>query len=368
MAGHSKWANIKHRKARQDASRGKIWTKVIREITVAAKDGPDPADNPRLRLALEKANSANMPKDTIKRAIEKGSGTGETGVLEEITFEGYGPGGVAILVETMTDNRNRTVSDVRHAFSKYGGNLGTDGSVSYLFKKLGIVQVDKNFTEEELMEIVIDIGADDLSEEGDFFEIITDSNSFNDVVDAIKEKKIKYNNAELTLRAETLVKLDNEMSEKVLNIMEFMDDLDDVQEVHTNKGAAFERQIAKALIEDLNLKNPVKRILEQTRTKELPDLMLGTWCIECKAYGTGAEPRPDWWDQVLTSSNQHNLKPALVYKFNNRPIKVRILASSLNKDIKNDLVTVDLLWPDFIQIILELFQEDIELHEQTYQV
>ena len=116
MAGHSKWANIKHRKARQDASRGKIWTKVIREITVAAKDGPDPADNPRLRLALEKANSANMPKDTIKRAIEKGSGTGETGVLEEITFEGYGPGGVAILVETMTDNRNRTVSDVRHAF------------------------------------------------------------------------------------------------------------------------------------------------------------------------------------------------------------------------------------------------------------
>ena len=234
MAGHSKWANIKHRKARQDASRGKIWTKVIREITVAAKDGPDPADNPRLRLALEKANSANMPKDTIKRAIEKGSGTGETGALEEITFEGYGPGGVAILVETMTDNRNRTVSDVRHAFSKYGGNLGTDGSVSYLFKKLGIVQVDKNFTEEELMEIVIDIGADDLSEEADFFEIITDSNSFNDVVDAMKEKKIKYNNAELTLRAETLVKLDNEMSEKVLNIMEFMDDLDDVQEVHTN--------------------------------------------------------------------------------------------------------------------------------------
>ena len=234
MAGHSKWANIKHRKARQDASRGKIWTKVIREITVAAKDGPDPADNPRLRLALEKANSANMPKDTIKRAIEKGSGTGETGALEEITFEGYGPGGVAILVETMTDNRNRTVSDVRHAFSKYGGNLGTDGSVSYLFKKLGIVQVDKNFTEEELMEIVIDIGADDLSEEVDFFEIIIDSNSFNDVIDAMKEKKIKYNNAELTIRAETLVKLDNEMSEKVLNIMEFMDDLDDVQEVHTN--------------------------------------------------------------------------------------------------------------------------------------
>jgi len=135
-----------------------------------------------------------------------------------------------------------------------------------------------------------------------------------------------------------------------------------------NKGAAFERQIANALIKDLNLKNPVKRILEQTRTKELPDLMLGTWCIECKAYGSGAEPRPDWWEQVLASSSNSNMKPALVYKFNNRPIKVRILASSLNKDIQNNLVTVDLLWPDFIQIILELFQKDIELHEQSYQV
>ena len=135
-----------------------------------------------------------------------------------------------------------------------------------------------------------------------------------------------------------------------------------------NKGAAFERQIANALIEDLNLNNPVKRILEQTRTKELPDLMLGRWCIECKAYGSGAEPRPDWWEQVLASSSNSNMKPALVYKFNNRPIKVRILASSLNKDIQNNLVTVDLLWPDFIQIILELFQKDIELHEQSYQV
>tara|TARA_Y100001968_G_scaffold164785_1_gene150826 strand:+ start:1785 stop:2210 length:426 start_codon:yes stop_codon:yes gene_type:complete len=135
-----------------------------------------------------------------------------------------------------------------------------------------------------------------------------------------------------------------------------------------NKGAAFERQIANALIEDLNLQNPVKRILEQTRTKELPDLMLGTWCIECKAYGAGAEPRPDWWDQVLASSSGQGLKPALVYKFNNRPIKVRVLANSINKEIKNNLVTVDLLWPDFIQIILELFQEDIELHEQNYQV
>ena len=234
MAGHSKWANIKHRKARQDASRGKVWTKVIREITVAAKDGPDPNDNPRLRLALEKANAANMPKDTIKRAIEKGSGTGETGELEEIIFEGYGPGGVAILVETMTDNRNRTVSDVRHAFSKFGGNLGTDGSVSYLFKKLGVIHINKDYSEEILMENVIESGAQDFSEEDDFFEVTTDPNQFNKVIDFFKENDIQYINAELTLRADTLVELDQDMSEKVLNIMEFMDDLDDVQEVHTN--------------------------------------------------------------------------------------------------------------------------------------
>ena len=234
MAGHSKWANIKHRKARQDASRGKVWTKVIREITVAAKDGPDPNDNPRLRLALEKANAANMPKDTIKRAIEKGSGTGETGVLEEIVFEGYGPGGVAILVETMTDNRNRTVSDVRHAFSKFGGNLGTDGSVSYLFKKLGIIHINKNYSEEKLMENVIESGAQDFTEEDDFFEVTTDPNEFNTVIDFFKKNGIEYINAELTLRADMLVDLDKDMSEKVFNIMEFLDDLDDVQEVHTN--------------------------------------------------------------------------------------------------------------------------------------
>ena len=234
MAGHSKWANIKHRKARQDASRGKVWTKVIREITVAAKDGPDPNDNARLRLALEKANAANMPKDTIKRAIEKGSGTGETGALEEITFEGYGPGGVAILVETMTDNRNRTVSDVRHAFSKFGGNLGTDGSVSYLFKKLGIIHLNKDISEEKLMEIVIESGALDFTEEEDFYEVTTEVNDFNAVIDIFKENELNYINAELTLRAGTSVDLDQELSEKVLNIMEFMDDLDDVQEVHTH--------------------------------------------------------------------------------------------------------------------------------------
>ena len=234
MAGHSKWANIKHRKARQDASRGKVWTKVIREITVAAKDGPDPDDNPRLRLALDKANAANMPKDNIKRAIEKGSGTGETGALEEIIFEGYGPGGVAILVETMSDNRNRTVSDVRHAFSKFGGNLGTDGSVSYLFNKIGIIHISKGTSEEELMDIVLESGADDLIDEGEYFEIITSSTNLSNVLESLKNNSIDNINAELTLRAETSVAIDQEMSEKVLKIMDFMDELDDVQEVHTN--------------------------------------------------------------------------------------------------------------------------------------
>ena len=234
MAGHSKWANIKHRKARQDASRGKIWTKVIREITVAAKGGPDPDDNPRLRLALDKANAANMPKDNIKRAIEKGSGTGETGDLEEIVLEGYGPGGVAILVEAMSDNRNRTVSDVRHAFSKFGGNLGTDGSVSYLFNKLGIIHISKDFSEEDLLEVVLDAGAEDLVDEGDYFEVITSSTDLSNVLQALKTNNIEHTNAELTLRAETSVSLDQEMSEKVLKIMDFMDELDDVQEVHTN--------------------------------------------------------------------------------------------------------------------------------------
>lgn len=234
MAGHSKWANIKHRKARQDASRGKVWTKVIREITVAAKGGPDPDDNPRLRLALDKANAANMPKDNIKRAIEKGSGTGETGALEEIIFEGYGPGGVAILVETMSDNRNRTVSDVRHAFSKFGGNLGTDGSVSYLFNKIGIIHISKGTSEEELMDIVLESGADDLIDEGEYFEIITSSTNLSNVLESLKNNSIDNINAELTLRAETSVAIDQEMSEKVLKIMDFMDELDDVQEVHTN--------------------------------------------------------------------------------------------------------------------------------------
>lgn len=234
MAGHSKWANIKHRKARQDASRGKVWTKVIREITVAAKGGPDPSDNPRLRLALDKANAANMPKDTIKRAIQKGSGTGEMGVIEELTFEGYGPNGVAILVETMTDNRNRTVADVRHAFSKFGGNMGTDGSVAYLFNKLGLVQIELSYEEDQVMEVALDAGADDFIATDDYYEIITTPSNLSAVADALKQNNIETLLAENTMRADTLVNLDHEASEKVFKIMNFLDDLDDIQEVHTN--------------------------------------------------------------------------------------------------------------------------------------
>jgi len=237
MAGHSKWANIKHRKARQDASRGKVWTKVIREITVAARGGPEPADNPRLRLALEKANAANMPKDTVKRAIQKGSGTGEIGAIEEITFEGYGPNGVAILVETITDNRNRTVADVRHAFSKFGGNMGTDGSVAYLFNKLGVINVPCSFDEEIVMEIVLEAGADDFNLIDNSYEILTTPSNLSEVIEALNSKGIEMLNAESTMRAEILVKLDQDSLEKVLKIMNFLDDLDDVQEVHTN--AAF---------------------------------------------------------------------------------------------------------------------------------
>ena len=243
MAGHSKWANIKHRKARQDASRGKIWTKVIREITVAAKGGPDPADNPRLRLALDKANASNMPKDNIKRAIQKGSGTGEMGAIEEITFEGYGPNGVAILVETMTDNRNRTVADVRHAFSKFGGNLGTDGSVAYLFNKLGVINIASTYDEDVLMEIVLEAGADDMSLNEDGYEVITTPTELSLVLEALSNNSIETLQAEVTMRADILIDLDVEASEKVMKIMDFMDDLDDVQEVHTNGNFADDFEI-----------------------------------------------------------------------------------------------------------------------------
>ena len=235
MAGHSKWANIKHRKARQDAKRGKIYTKLIRELTVAAKaGGGDPADNPRLRLALDKANSENMPKDTIKRAIERGTGVGESGNLEEVTYEGYGPGGVAILVEAMTDNRNRTVAEVRHAFTKFGGNLGTDGSVSYLFNKIGFAQVDPNADEEIVMDILLENDGEDLEVGSESIDITVPFQNLSSFVETLKNKNIGILNAEVTMRADTSIALDQETGEKLLRILDFLEDVDDVQEVHSN--------------------------------------------------------------------------------------------------------------------------------------
>ena len=235
MAGHSKWANIKHRKARQDAKRGKIYTKLIRELTVAAKaGGGDPNDNPRLRLALDKANSENMPKDTINRAIERGPGAGEAGNLEEITYEGYGPGGVAVLVEAMTDNRNRTVADVRHAFTKFGGNLGTDGSVSYLFNKIGLAIIEKNQDEDAVMEILLDFDGEDLEDTGDNFIATVPFQNLSSFVDKLKDQGIEVENAEVTMKADTVVPVDQEMGEKVLRILDFLDEVEDVQEVHSN--------------------------------------------------------------------------------------------------------------------------------------
>ncbi len=235
MAGHSKWANIKHRKARQDAKRGKIYTKLIRELTVAAKaGGGDPADNSRLRLALDKANSENMPKDTIKRAIERGTGAGESGNLEEVTYEGYGPGGVAILVEAMTDNRNRTVAEVRHAFTKFGGNLGTDGSVSYLFNKIGFAQVDPNADEEIVMDILLENDGEDLEVGSESIDITVPFQNLSSFVETLKNKNIGILNAEVTMRADTSIALDQETGEKLLRILDFLEDVDDVQEVHSN--------------------------------------------------------------------------------------------------------------------------------------
>ena len=235
MAGHSKWANIKHRKARQDAKRGKIYTKLIRELTVAAKaGGGDPADNPRLRLALDKANSENMPKDTIKRAIERGTGAGESGNLEEVTYEGYGPGGVAILVEAMTDNRNRTVAEVRHAFTKFGGNLGTDGSVSYLFNKIGFAQVDPNADEEIVMDILLENDGEDLEVGSESIDITVPFQNLSSFIETLKNKNIGILNAEVTMRADTSIALDQETGEKLLRILDFLEDVDDVQEVHSN--------------------------------------------------------------------------------------------------------------------------------------
>lgn len=236
MAGHSKWANIKHRKAAQDKKRGKLYTKIIREITVAARlGGGEAADNPRLRAAVDKALGANMPKDTIERAIARGAGGGDGNDVEELVYEGYGPSGVAVLVEAMTDNRNRTVAEVRHAFSKAGGNLGTDGSVAYLFTRQGIINFAPGADEEQIMEVALEAGADDiLSEDGGAISVTTPWESLNEVVDALVAADMSPDHSEVTMVASTTTEFDHEMAQKVLNLLDVLEDLDDVQEVYSN--------------------------------------------------------------------------------------------------------------------------------------
>lgn len=236
MAGHSKWANIKHRKARQDAVKGKIFTRLIREIVSATKQGdPDPERNPRLRAAIEKATSANMTKDTIKRAIERGAGGGDSDNVEEITYEGYGVGGVAVLVETMTDNVNRTVSEVRHAFTKYDGNLGTSGSVSYLFTKRGEIIFEDTSLEDEVMLVALEAGAVDIENDGDSLVVITEPESFGAVKDALNAAGLVSDNAEVTMSPSTTAEItDLEEAQKVMKMIEMLEDLDDVQEVYSN--------------------------------------------------------------------------------------------------------------------------------------
>ncbi|MBT7334551.1 MAG: YebC/PmpR family DNA-binding transcriptional regulator [Gammaproteobacteria bacterium] len=236
MAGHSKWANIKHRKAAQDKKRGKLYTKIIREITVAARlGGGEAADNPRLRAAVDKALGANMPKDTIERAIARGAGGGDGNDVEELVYEGYGPGGVAVLVEAMTDNRNRTVAEVRHAFSKAGGNLGTDGSVAYLFTRQGIINFAPGADEEQIMEVALEAGADDiLSEDDGAISVTTPWESLNEVVDALVAADMSPDHSEVTMVASTTTEFDHEMAQKVLNLLDVLEDLDDVQEVYSN--------------------------------------------------------------------------------------------------------------------------------------
>lgn len=237
MAGHSKWANIKHRKGAQDAKRGKIFTKMIREITVAAKGsgGGDPANNPSLRTAIDKALGANMKRDTIDNTIKKATGTMDGVTYEEVRYEGYGPGGTAIMVNCLTDNRNRTVADVRHAFSKHGGNLGTDGSVAYLFRKVGLISFAPGTDEDQLMELAMEAGADDVITNDDgSIDIFTQPDDYMAVKDAMLSAGFEPDNADITMHAETKTALDADAAEKMLKLIDRLEDLDDVQDVYSN--------------------------------------------------------------------------------------------------------------------------------------
>jgi len=236
MSGHSKWSTIKHKKAALDAKRGKLFTKVIKELTIAARiGGGDPEGNPRLRSAVAAAKTANMPADNIKRAIHKGTGELPGVTYEETTYEGYGPGGVAILLETLSDNKNRTTAEIRHVFAKYGGNLGEPNSVSWMFAKKGLLAVPaKGIGEGELMEIVLEAGADDLRAEEDEFHVITAPELFNGVREALERAGIQVSQATLTMEPQNTVHLDAKKAQQCLKLLEVLEDHDDVQSVHAN--------------------------------------------------------------------------------------------------------------------------------------
>jgi len=236
MSGHSKWATIKHKKGALDAKRGKIFTRLIKEITIAAKlGGGDPDGNPRLRGAILAAKAENMPSENIKRAIQRGTGELEGVSYEEITYEGYGPGGVAVIVDVLTDNKNRAVSEIRHAFSKNGGNLGADGAVAWMFTTKGVIAIAKSAgSEEKLTEIVLDAGAEDLSDEGENWEILTDPKDFEAVTNALKAASITPEHAEVTKIASTYTKLEGSQANAMIRLLETLEDLDDTQNVYSN--------------------------------------------------------------------------------------------------------------------------------------
>ena len=236
MAGHSKWANIRFRKAAQDSRRGKLFSKLIREITVAAKSGtPDPEGNPRLRSAIDKALAANMGREVINRAVQRGSGDSGGDGYQDVVYEGYGPGGVALLIECSTDNRNRTVSEVRHALSKHGGNLGTEGSVSYLFNRAGCVQFAAESDEEQIMDVAVSAGADDIDtlDDGSIM-VSTPVDSFYEVVEAVEKAGLEYEEASIEQRPTTSLEIGDQLMERVVNLIDVIEELDDVQDVYTN--------------------------------------------------------------------------------------------------------------------------------------
>ncbi len=236
MSGHSKWHSIKHKKAKVDAQRGRIFTKLIKEITVAARmGGGDPEANPRLRVAIAAAKAANMPAKNIDNAIKKGTGELPGVVYEDVTYEGYGPGGVAVFVEAVTDNRNRTVAEMRHLFSKYGGNLGENGSVSWIFERKGLIRVPKDqYTEDELMEIILEAGAEDMKVTDDMYEIYTGFEDFHKVRNALEEQGIVMDSAELTRIPQNTIKIEGKTAEQMLKLLDVLDEHDDVQNVYAN--------------------------------------------------------------------------------------------------------------------------------------